>query len=186
MPLIRKAWIGRLDLRGHPDWLYLFGDNEKRRGFGGQAATCRGEPNAVGIATKRWPGHTMGAYWNNADFDRVKPIIDADFAPAFEHAKAGGTLVCAADGLGTGAAQLPQRAPRIFRYIEDKLAELAEVEIERVGDQIKAGLEEAIRVAKGEADPSTYRVTRVTPAGSPRNPEPAAPAPQRRRRPPPL
>jgi len=145
MTVLRQAWIVRRDLRAHPDWLYLYGDNEARVGHGGQAAFCRGEPNAVGVATKRAPRHTMESYWTDADFERVKPIIDRDLAPAFAHVAAGGTVVVPADGLGTGMAQLPQRAPRILRYIEDKLTELAELELEQ-----EAGWFGAVAVALRE------------------------------------
>jgi hypothetical protein len=48
--------IYRRDLRANPESLYLFGDNTKRVGIGGQAREMRGEPNAVGIATKNAPG----------------------------------------------------------------------------------------------------------------------------------
>ena len=50
--------ITRADLRANPDTLYVFGDNMRRRGMGGQAAEMRGEPNAVGIPTKWRPSRT--------------------------------------------------------------------------------------------------------------------------------
>lgn len=51
MPLLFQNTIRRAHLRANPKNLYLFGDNEQRRGLGGLARECRGEPNAVGIAT---------------------------------------------------------------------------------------------------------------------------------------
>ncbi len=53
MTLLYIKKYTRAYIRAHPDWLFVFGDNMMRRGFGGQAAEARGEPNAIGIATKR-------------------------------------------------------------------------------------------------------------------------------------
>ncbi len=83
MPVIFQDHIERADLRRHPGRRYLFGDNEQRAGSAGQAAACRGEPNAIGIATKRSPSRTSDAYWSDADHDRAVAVIDTNLAPAF-------------------------------------------------------------------------------------------------------
>lgn len=49
----RMRHISRAYVRANRDKLFLFGDNLERRGFGGQAAAMRAEPNAVGIPTKK-------------------------------------------------------------------------------------------------------------------------------------
>jgi len=121
MPLLFQNLIERRDLTQHPDRLYLFGDNEARTGRGGQAGACRGFTNAVGVATKRVPERTDSAYWTDADYDRVIAIIDRDLAPAFDHVRQGGTVVCPASGLGTGLAELPSRAPRVFAYLRERI-----------------------------------------------------------------
>ena len=124
MPLIYQHRIYRVDLRNNPDVLYLFGDNEARRGRGGQASECRDEPNAVGVATKRLPSRTQNAYWADADFDRCAAIVDQDLGRAFSHVRRGGIVVCPSDGLGTDRAELPDRAPRIFDHIRARIKEL--------------------------------------------------------------
>ena len=124
MPLVFQDHITRADLRRHPDRLYLFGDNEQRRGLGGQAAACRGEPNAVGVATKRHPSRDPDAYWTDRDHGRAIAIIDADLTRALEHVRRGGVAVCPAAGMGTGLAGLPTRAPRIFAHIRRRVIEL--------------------------------------------------------------
>ena len=121
MPLLFQNLIERRDLTQHPDRLYLFGDNEARTGRGGQAGACRGFANAVGVATKRVPERTASAYWTDADYDRVIAIIDRDLAPVFDHVRQGGTVVCPASGLGTGLAELPSRAPRVFAYLRERI-----------------------------------------------------------------
>ena len=124
VPLIFQDRIERRDLIQHPDRLYLFGDNEQRRGLGGQARACRGQPNAVGIATKRSPTTAPDAYWSDSEFKRLCAIIDADLERAFRHVRAGGTVVCPSAGLGTGLSELPSRAPRVFAYLRSRIIEL--------------------------------------------------------------
>lgn len=122
--MIFQPIIVRADLKAHPDRLFLFGDNELRRGMGGQAAEMRGEPNAVGVATKRAPSMVPSAMWADWDFYRCAAIIDSDLKPAFLHAAAGGVIVCPKDGIGTGRAGLPTKAPCIWTYLRARLIDL--------------------------------------------------------------
>jgi hypothetical protein len=105
-------------MRSQPGTLFVFGDNIACKGYGGQAREMRGEPNAVGIPTKWKPFIDENAYFTNADFDRVKPAIDAQLWKIAEHLKRGGDVVWPSHGIGTGFAELNIRAPRIFTYIE--------------------------------------------------------------------
>lgn len=57
----------------------LFGDNLERRGFGGQAASMRGEPNAIGIPTKKSPTYKDEAFFSDDEFGQNKAAIDAAF-----------------------------------------------------------------------------------------------------------
>ena len=131
MPLIFQDRIVSDDLHAHPDRLFLFGDNELRRGRGGQAAACRGHTNAVGVATMRAPDREDSAYWTDADYDRITTVIDHDLAPAFDHIRLGGTVVCPSAGLGTGRAELPSRAPRVFAYLRQSI-----IRLKRLGDTV--------------------------------------------------
>jgi len=102
VPLIFQDLITENDLIDHPDRLYLFDDNEIRRGRGGQAGVCRGHPNVVSVATKRSPDCTLHAYWNDVEFDCFIASIAHDLTPAMLHILKGGTAVCPTRGLGTG------------------------------------------------------------------------------------
>lgn len=128
MPLIFQKRILRADLKNNPGVLYLFGDNEERSGLGGQAGECRGEPNAIGVATKRNPSRAEGAYWSDADYNDHCMRIDKDLEPAFLHARRGGIVVCPADGLGTGLSELPDRAPMTYAHIRRRIAELKAIQ----------------------------------------------------------
>ena len=122
MPVIYQKWIERDDLQRNPQIKYLFGDNLLRKGLGGQARAMRGEPNAIGVATKRAPGRRAADYFSDAAYEELVEIIDLDLAPAKLHIALDGILIIPTDGLGTGLSELPQRAPRLARYIDDQLA----------------------------------------------------------------
>lgn len=118
-------------LREYPDYLFVFGDNMDRKGYGGQALACRGEPNAVGIPTKRSPTMADHAFFTDEDADVIIPVIENEFSKLFKHVANGKKVVWPEDGIGTGLAQLPERAPTIYAYIMKRLSEL---EAYNVGD----------------------------------------------------
>jgi hypothetical protein len=116
--IIYQSRIYRADLRANPDVLYVFGDNVKRYGMAGQAAEMRGEPNAVGIATKWSPGnHPADFFSDDYQYERCTGIIFADYETAMLHDFAGGILIIPLDGIGTGLSDLPNKAPKIYEYI---------------------------------------------------------------------
>lgn len=124
MPAIRQKRIFRDDLLNNPKVLYLFGDNEKRAGLGGQAKEMRGEANALGVRTKAAPSMEESAFWSDSRADLYESMIDEDLWRAFDHVQRGGILVIPADGLGTGFSQLPERAPIVNRYLKNQIERL--------------------------------------------------------------
>lgn len=118
-------FIGREYVRANRDKLFLFGDNLEQRGFGGQAAAMRGEPNAIGIPTKKSPNNSAGAFFSDSEFEQNKAAIDTAFAEISRSVTdSSRVIVIPSDGLGTGRAQLDRRAPRTFAYLQQKLAEI--------------------------------------------------------------
>lgn len=122
--LIYQKWISRTDLIANPDCLYVFGDNTKRIGLGGQAAAMRGELNAHGIATLWAPG----VFFSDHEYDEAKAIIDADLADLVRKTAPSGigteeyrTLVFPTDGIGTGLAAMNVYCPRIRAYLDKQL-----------------------------------------------------------------
>lgn len=116
----KLKFISRRDVKRYSDThIFVFGDNMQRRGLGGQAKEMRGEPNVVGIPTKHAPSNSPTAYFTDADFDKVeiRDAIDGAFALLLKHLKSGKNLTFPADGIGTGLADLPRRAPKIYYYI---------------------------------------------------------------------
>lgn len=107
-------------LRNEPDKIFLFGDNLLRSGLGGQAAEMRGEPNAIGIPTKRAPNMRPESFFSDDDYiNNIKSIDDAIGSIPPDK-----IIVMPQDGLGTGRAKLQQKAPKTYAYLQNKLNEL--------------------------------------------------------------
>ncbi len=108
--------ITRAMLKAEPDTLFVFGDNLARLGLGGQVKEMRGEPNAVGIPTKATPRMGDGAFFSDADFIQWANAAARDVLRLCLHQ---GTIVWPSAGIGTGLAQLEERAPLIWKSIEE-------------------------------------------------------------------
>jgi hypothetical protein len=124
--IVKMRWISREFVRANRDRIFLFGDNLVGQGFGGQAAAMRGEPNCVGIPTKKLPSNSENAFFTDAELEQNKAALDQ----VFEHLTRISTapeqiVVIPANGLGTGRAQLESRAPLTFAYLQNRLAELS-------------------------------------------------------------
>lgn len=104
----------RQTIKAMPQTLFVFGDNMARVGYGGQAASARGEPNTVGIPTKLHPAIYMS---DEYFYDAKKQIVEA-FVVLAQHLHQGKDIVWPMDGVGTGLARLPETAPQIFAAIE--------------------------------------------------------------------
>lgn len=122
--IIYQSRIYRADLRANPFILYVFGDNVRRVGKGGQAGEMRGEPNAIGIATKWAPGGAPADYFNDAQMDEILAQYYVDIEPVLWALNHGGTIVFPLDGIGTGLSEVPRRAPKVWAMFCEKLAAL--------------------------------------------------------------
>jgi hypothetical protein len=111
--IIYQKWISRADLQLNPKVLYVFGDNCKRVGNGGQAKEMRGEINAFGIPTKWTPGHSEDDYFYDHQRKQILPIIDGHFRILETALQDGKLVIFPTDGIGTGLSKLPEQAPQI-------------------------------------------------------------------------
>ena len=126
-PLIDVQYLDRWTPEGvadRPETIFVFGDNTKRRGRGGQAC-IRGLPNAIGICTKLKPAMTPDAFFNDDSFDANAVLIADDFKRLWRVFDSGGnngvvpSAVCfSSGGLGTGLAQMPKKAPRTYAFLQ--------------------------------------------------------------------
>ena len=118
MTILYIKKYNRTYIKSHPDWLFVFGDNLERAGYGGQAEQARGEPNAIGVATKRFPSMDQRAFFSNADYDEWFASEKSTLKRLMEASKAGRTIIWPLDGIGTGLARLEKSAPMIWNDIE--------------------------------------------------------------------
>lgn len=115
-------------VRAYPNKVFLFGDNvlDAKSKFKPKStqAVIRGEPNAIGIPTKRNRYTTPGSYFNDAEFNKFKAGVDKAMSDARKAIADGKIVVIPANGIGTGAARLQQTAPRCFEYLQTELERL--------------------------------------------------------------
>ena len=116
--------ITRDKVKENPDVLYLFGDNAVRQGLGGQAKEMRGEPNAVGIVTKLYPNNRQDAFYCDDDFYMWLEVFSADIRSLAERINSGKYKAIVIPQIGVGLADLPNKAPRIWKYLKTTLDSL--------------------------------------------------------------
>ncbi len=126
MPIKFQKFIKRQDLKDNPDQYYVFGDNDNRTGIGGQAKEMRGEPNAIGIRTKKLASHNEDAYYYDTNYLNNTVKIVADFKIVHSLLMLGRVVVFPADGIGTGLAKLGEKAPLTLKLITNIIEELVE------------------------------------------------------------
>ena len=131
MRIVYQKFIWREEMKLNPHSIYIFGDNLKRVGLGGQAKEMRGEPNAFGIVTKLAPTYDPKDFLKDTEenFD----LVLRDFQALFNLVEKGTynygdglsyrirSLVIPEDGIGTGIANLKENAPLILKYINQVL-----------------------------------------------------------------
>ena len=99
-----------------PNEYFVFGDNLARYGKGGQAI-IRDCPNAIGLATKHAPKWDEKAYLTDADAEIMAREFNDFNEKIMTQLNKGCTVWWPADGIGTGLADLPKKAPRIYQEI---------------------------------------------------------------------
>ena len=118
----------RQDVANQTSKVFLFGDNTNDRVNTHYVPTMtqaviRGLDNAIGIDTKKNRGTSEDSYFTDEDFDTFKSQVDEAIQKAIDSGK---TIVIPEGGTGTGKAQLKERAPKLFSYLQDKLNALRE------------------------------------------------------------
>lgn len=106
----------------YPKHLFVFGDNTLRVGKGGQAQIrdCR---NAIGIATKKSPGMKETDFFDDKELVINQKIILEDIEKIIQKFNGGdfNGIVFPGNGLGTGLAELPKRAPKTNQILLNAL-----------------------------------------------------------------
>lgn len=106
-------------LRASPEKIFVFGDNMRRYGKRGQAM-IRDEPNAYGIATKRYPSMDGWAFFSDKE-DELDCVLN-DLRGLYKLSQTR-TIVFPIAGIGTGLAQMEKRSPFIWLKMHSILKE---------------------------------------------------------------
>lgn len=114
--------ITRELVKKNPNSLFIFGDNCRRKGTGGQAV-IRGMQNVAGIATKIEPNMNDNAFFSDSNYQFATNVIFTDIENIKIRLSSGEytTVVFPLDGLGTGLAKLEDKAPKVNQYLHQKL-----------------------------------------------------------------
>lgn len=117
--IIFKDFITRDFVRKNKDKTFVFDDNDRKEGLGGQAREMRGEPNAIGIPTKIAPDNKPKSFYTDIGFLRnIVSIADA-FILIETELMLGRDVVFPNVGIGTGLAQLDKKAPKTFEFLKN-------------------------------------------------------------------
>lgn len=127
MPIEIMKRYTRQDIANEPNKLFIFGDNFARVGMGGQAGEARGEPNALGIRTKKAPTYNESDFLTDKEYAWNVRNIFYDFGKVLVALEAGQVVVWPEDGIGTGLANLRTTAPLTLKFIEDLIGSLKQV-----------------------------------------------------------
>ena len=126
---IQEDWYSLDQCKKNPNKLYVFGDNTKRVGKGGQAG-IRDASNSIGIATKRLPTMDENGFFSDQP-DEARIIFEDIYNLLYTFSKFDDlfdTIVLPADGLGTGLSQMPKRSPKLFNWMNDTLSAVLNID----------------------------------------------------------
>eukprot|EP00298_Acanthocystis_sp_HF-20_P009695 c18451_g1_i1.p1 GENE.c18451_g1_i1~~c18451_g1_i1.p1 ORF type:complete len:175 (+),score=58.51 c18451_g1_i1:17-541(+) len=118
-----KIWSGiwsPKDCKANPTALFIFGDNNIKKGNKGQAC-IRQESNSAGIPTKRLPASSKEAYYDDSDYNDNINRINKEISKIILISENYNTIYFPEAGLGTGLAMLPQKAPKTNIYLQQTL-----------------------------------------------------------------
>ena len=112
--IVTSNWYTPQFVASNQTYLFVFGDNLLRVGKGGQAVV-RDLPNTFGVATKATPSMDEKAFFDDSN-DKHLEQLKTDLGMLKEIGKSGSyfAIVFPRSGLGTGLAQLREKAPNTY------------------------------------------------------------------------
>lgn len=113
------------DVKNHPDYLFVYGDNHIRKGKGGNAI-IRDEPNTAGIPTKKYPNNNSSSFYTDEEFDDNKRRIIESIDDIKKKMNKYSAIVFPHNGIGQKLAKLPEKAPKTFEFLTIMINELKE------------------------------------------------------------
>lgn len=116
---IFNGYWTRKDIVENKYKVFIFGDNDRRYGKGGQAI-IRDLNNTIGLRTKKAPNNKYESFYTDNEFELNKNKIDEDISN-IKNIDSSKILVFSSGGYGTGLSRLPELAPKTYQYLCEKL-----------------------------------------------------------------
>jgi hypothetical protein len=111
------------DCKNNRTAMFIFGDNDRHFGKKGQAV-IRDEPNAYGIPTKKYPSLDPSSYYTDDEYEENIRKIDTAFNKIIKDLDKYDMVYLPSNGVGTGLADLQNKAPKTLEYINNMIATL--------------------------------------------------------------
>ena len=119
MHITNKLYTVEL-VRNNRNYLFIFGDNDIKRGLGGQAI-IRNEKNTIGIPTKKYPSTKAYAYYNDSEYEDNCNKIRASINKIVELSSQYDKVIYPSSGVGTGLSKLDIVAPRTYKFLLEQI-----------------------------------------------------------------
>jgi hypothetical protein len=122
--------------------LFIFGDNDVKKGCGGQAVIryCK---NAYGIPTKKYPSNNPNSFYTDVEYDmNCKKIMEA-ITQIIKISEKYQEINFPLDGFGTGLARLQNKAPKTLKFLNQMIKKHFGIDydaIQKNGLQVKFDL----------------------------------------------
>ena len=118
--IFKGLWYSEIVMKNR-NRFYIFGDNDLRKGLGGQACIRRCF-NTQGIRTKKEPSMNEGSFYKDLEYSENILKIERDIQKVKTISK-NYIIVFSENGFGNGYAQLKERAPATYAYLCKRLKE---------------------------------------------------------------
>lgn len=124
---IFKGYWSVSDCDNMPKALFVFGDNDIKKGCGGQAI-IRYCDNAFGIPTKKYPNHRISSYYADVDYDdNIKKIIFA-IENLIKKTADYDLIMFPENGFGTGLSKMQLYAPKTLAYMNSIIKDCFDID----------------------------------------------------------
>jgi len=124
--LIHKGFWNRTTANENKNFLFIFGDNDAKRGIGGQAV-IRNCSNSMGIPTKKFPNNRPGSFYTDKEYALNQEKIDVAILNIMTASKSYDAIILPENGFGNGLAKLHIKAPRTYDYLNRKIYEVFDI-----------------------------------------------------------
>ena len=85
MPILLQSSINQHDLTVNQDAIYVYLDNEQKKGGSDYAILMRNYSNAVGLVVKEKPSDTEKSYWSDRIFPSKRELLEEGLQKIHTH-----------------------------------------------------------------------------------------------------